>query len=310
MPFKLAHISDPHLGPLPNIKRRELISKRITGYINWQRNRGKHLESTCLQDLLQHLNSIHTDHLAVTGDLVNLALDEEISTARTWLNLLGDSKDVSVVPGNHDTYVPGALRKIKLAWGDYMRGDDDSLCEFPYIRQRKNIALIGVNSGRASMPFMATGAFTSHQARQLQTRLREAESKNLFRIVMIHHPPFARATHVHKRLLGAARFRSVIKKWGADLILHGHTHIISRQLIDGRDHDVPVIGVPSASQRPLCGDASTGRHKEAGRYNLFSISGTPGKWNCHMEEFGFETGEVKLLSNRMLIRNGAVQKLD
>ena len=47
------------------------------------------------------------DHLAVTGDLVNLALDAEIEMARYWLETLGSPHDVSVVPGNHDAYVPG-----------------------------------------------------------------------------------------------------------------------------------------------------------------------------------------------------------
>ena len=39
--FRLAHISDVHLGPLPPVTYRQLASKRITGYINWQRNRSK-----------------------------------------------------------------------------------------------------------------------------------------------------------------------------------------------------------------------------------------------------------------------------
>ena len=37
--FTLAHISDPHLAPLPAPRWSELMGKRITGYINWQRKR-------------------------------------------------------------------------------------------------------------------------------------------------------------------------------------------------------------------------------------------------------------------------------
>jgi len=37
--FTLAHLSDVHLGPLPSVSYRDLISKRITGYINWHRTR-------------------------------------------------------------------------------------------------------------------------------------------------------------------------------------------------------------------------------------------------------------------------------
>ena len=32
--FYLAHISDIHLTPMPKIAWRELLNKRITGYIN------------------------------------------------------------------------------------------------------------------------------------------------------------------------------------------------------------------------------------------------------------------------------------
>ena len=48
----------------------------------------------------------------MTGDLVNLALDGEIEMARLWLETLGAPQDVSVVPGNHDAYVPGAFDKV------------------------------------------------------------------------------------------------------------------------------------------------------------------------------------------------------
>jgi hypothetical protein len=41
--FTLAHISDIHLGPMPDLSILELMSKRITGYVNWHRNRRKQL---------------------------------------------------------------------------------------------------------------------------------------------------------------------------------------------------------------------------------------------------------------------------
>ena len=37
--FTLTHLSDPHLAPLPKPHWSELLSKRVTGYINWQRRR-------------------------------------------------------------------------------------------------------------------------------------------------------------------------------------------------------------------------------------------------------------------------------
>ena len=76
--FRLAHISDIHLGPLPDVGYRDLVSKRITGYVNWHRNRRQFLHDSVIDAILDHLKAADPDHLAVTGDLVNLALDVEI----------------------------------------------------------------------------------------------------------------------------------------------------------------------------------------------------------------------------------------
>ena len=37
--FVLAHLSDPHLAPLPMPRPRELLAKRGLGYLNWLRKR-------------------------------------------------------------------------------------------------------------------------------------------------------------------------------------------------------------------------------------------------------------------------------
>ena len=37
--FVLAHLSDPHLAPLPRPRPLELLSKRGLGYLNWLRKR-------------------------------------------------------------------------------------------------------------------------------------------------------------------------------------------------------------------------------------------------------------------------------
>ena len=289
--FRLAHISDIHLGPLPHVKRSELLSKRITGYINWYRNRSDSLDDGALDNLVDHMKAAKPDHVAVTGDLVNLALKEELLLVRDWLQDLGPPEDVSVIPGNHDTYVPGALKQVVKQWGDYMTGDVGAIASvFPYLRIRDHVALVGVNSGRATMPFMATGSFKHEQAKALEKLLKETAGRGLFRVIMIHHPPFKGATSRHKRLIGASRFRDVIERCGAELILHGHTHIDSFQLIDGPNGThVPVVGVPSASHGPSLQDEALGpeSRKPGARYNLFEIDGKPGAWTCHMQEFGY-----------------------
>lgn len=284
--FRLAHISDIHLSPLPALTLRELISKRITGYINWRSNRKDSMTGGTLDTLVADMKTQAPDHIAVTGDLVNLALDEELETAQRWLKTLGDPADVSVVPGNHDAYVPGALKKTRRFWAPWMRGDREasanSPVEFPYLRVRGDVALIGVSSARATAPFMATGDIRERQARKLGEILDETGERGLFRVIMIHHPPVRGAAPSHKRLLGIGLFQRTVRKHGGELILHGHTHLATRYEIEGPSWKIPVICVPSASQ----GFGGNQNHRPPAAFNLFAIAKTNAGWSCQMVERG------------------------
>jgi 3',5'-cyclic AMP phosphodiesterase CpdA len=280
--FKLAHLSDIHLGPLPDIEYHQLVSKRVLGYVNWQRNRSRFLHDSVIEAIVTDMKAAEPDHVAVTGDLVNLALDREIELARLWLETLGDAHDVSVVPGNHDAYVPGALDRVCRAWGPWMGNDVEGLVDrhsFPYLRVRSNIALIGVTSARATAPFMANGFFRSGQAHRLAAILEATSRQSLFRIVMIHHPPVRDAVSQAKRLFGIDNFQRVIRRHGAELVLHGHSHLPSLHWIDGKRDAVPVVGVAAAGQSP-------GGRKPAAQYNLIEIDGEPDRWRVKLTRRG------------------------
>lgn len=298
--FRLAHISDPHLGPLPPVAWQELMSKRITGYVNWQRHRGKVMASPVLTHLMTGLKAQNADHLVVTGDLVNLGLDAEVTNARAWLDALGSPADVSVVPGNHDAYVPGALVKACKSWSPFMTGDEPPKALtpasiFPYLRVRGKIAIIGVSSAIATAPFLARGAFRPGQAKRLGNMLKYCGEQGLFRVVLIHHPPVRGAAAMHKRLFGIGLFQSVIAKHGAELILHGHTHMATLLHIDGPKTQVPVVGVPSTSQAP-------GGFRPAAGYNMFEISGGDGVWNCTLERRSItEQSSIAVQANKQVL---------
>ncbi|MBB3963674.1 metallophosphoesterase family protein [Rhizobium metallidurans] len=282
--FKLAHISDIHLGPLPHLSFRELFSKRITGFVNWHRNRRKHLFGGTLDLLLDDIRERQPDHLAITGDLVNLASGLEIRAAAGWLRELGDPRDYSVVPGNHDAYVPGAYEKSMRAWYHNVCGDlapaewQENKHIFPYLRIRGKVAIVGCSTAVATPPFAASGFFGERQARETVNMLRAAGEAGLFRVVMIHHPPIRGATSFHKRMIGIRRFAAVISTGGAELVLHGHTHLNTVHWLRGQTGPVPVVGIASGSQGP-------GGSKPPAAYNLFSIDGSPGAWSLKGERF-------------------------
>jgi 3',5'-cyclic AMP phosphodiesterase CpdA len=121
--FVLAHLSDPHLAPLPRPRIAELASKRLSGYLNWIRKRRAIHRGEALAAIMRDLAQAGADHVAVTGDLVNIALPAEFENARHWLDALGPPADVSLVPGNHDAYVEDADVLRERFWGPYMAGD-------------------------------------------------------------------------------------------------------------------------------------------------------------------------------------------
>lgn len=277
--FRLAHISDVHLSPLPELKPRQLISKRITGYLNWKLNRAHKIGEDYLAPLLQRMQSMSPDHIAVTGDLTNLALPFEISRARKFLDSLGGPDNVSALCGNHDAYVPGAVKKAITAWNPYLSSDETPIISkhsFPYLRRQGDISLIGCNSADATAPFMATGYFRKKQEKKLAMLL--AETSNTFRVVMIHHPPIAGVTPYHKRLIGIKRFQDTIRAHGAELILHGHTHMPDQNEIETPTGKVPVIGVPAAGN-------GADLIKPRGRFNLFDIARSKSGWQMQWSAY-------------------------
>ena len=291
--FRLAHISDIHLGPLPALTLLELASKRITGFVNWHRNRRRHMFANTLEILMEDIERRDPDHLAITGDLVNLASSLEIGTIAKWLEDAGKPENISIVPGNHDAYVRGAYDKATKAWYPYMRGDqgpdewDEDDHVFPYLRVRGKVAMIGCSTAVATPPFAASGYFGHRQARETVNMLRAAGEAGLFRVVMIHHPPIRGATSMHKRMIGIRRFGATISSGGAELVLHGHTHLNTVHWLRGQTKQVPVVGIASASQGP-------GGHKPPAAYNMFSISGGPGQWNLMRERYALTADGMSL----------------
>jgi 3',5'-cyclic AMP phosphodiesterase CpdA len=261
--FVLAHLSDPHLGPLPPARWSELAGKRATGFVHWRRKRRLVHRGDVLARIVADLATQAPDHIVVTGDLVNIALAGEYAPAAAWLAALGAPRDVTLVPGNHDAYVRAAVRDPAAHWGDYMRGDDGS-AGFPFLRRRGPLALIGLSSAVPTPPLLATGRLGGAQIAALAPLLESSRREGLYRVVLIHHPPRSGPSRRFKRLVDAAALRVVLAQHGAELVLHGHDHEHALVYLEGPQRPIPVMGVPSASAAP------SGRYDPAS-YNLYRI---------------------------------------
>ncbi|MGH6940397.1 metallophosphoesterase family protein [Hypericibacter sp.] len=276
--FTLAHLSDPHLSGWPLPAPNALLSKRVLGFLSWQLRRRFVHRQDVLDRVAADLAQSHPDHVAITGDITNISLPREFENAAAWLQRIGPPDRVSVIPGNHDRYIELPWSKHLALWDAYMTGDvrAGDTERFPYLRRRGPLALIGLSSAEP-MPYnSAAGHVGGEQLARLAAMLPALEAEGLFRVVLIHHPPQARATHDRKALLDAAAFRDVLAQKGAELVLHGHTHRAHLDHLAGPRRRIPVLGVPSASAMPHGG-------KPAGGYHLYRVTRAGSGWDLEIE---------------------------
>jgi 3',5'-cyclic AMP phosphodiesterase CpdA len=272
--FSLAHISDLHLTPILGFGVGHWNIKRGLGYLNWARNRRLVHRQDIADRLVADLWRQGADHVAVTGDIVNLGLPDEIGAALTWLATVGTPEKVTAIPGNHDIYTrrmqgPGCTE----IWRDYIAADAWGAefagrppQTFPFIRRVGPLAIIGLNSAMPTRPLVAAGRIGSDQRDRLESDLIKLKAAGLICVVLIHHPPLPGQTAPRRALEDAAEMAALLTRTGADLVLHGHNHRDSLVWHPSREHPVPVVGVASGSAFRTHGP------EPLARYNLYRFS--------------------------------------
>ena len=263
MNFRLAHLSDAHIGPIPRPNLAELLGKRVTGYVNWLYKRGDQHDMGVLAKIVADIKAQAPDHVVMTGDIVNIGLPGEIALAKDWLASLGATSDVSFTPGNHDAYVASVTDLVHEVFAPWTTSESE-VAGFPFLRRRGGVALIGLDTGVPTAPFVASGRLGAAQRTALAELLDRTKAEGLARIVCLHHPPHVGGARLLRGLEDAAEFESVIARHGAELVLHGHNHKPSLHRLAGPAADAPVVGVASASARP-------GGHYPGAAYNLYEI---------------------------------------
>ena len=280
--FTLAHLSDIHLAPLPPPRLADLTPKRALALVNWARQRRFLHRRDVLDRLTADLHGQHPDHIAVTGDLVNMGMAQELIAAREWLQTLGTPERVTAIPGNHDVYGWRRGTSDFEAWRDYMSSNAPGTGQasgpsqghhagFPFVKTYDRIALIGTSTAVPTPPIWATGRLGKSQRRALGMSLHSLAEDGFCRVVLIHHPPLPGQASASRGLEDAAEMAEILAREGAELVLHGHNHRPMLAFAQGPRGRIPVVGVPSASMHPSS-------HAPAARYNLLTIEPSAERW--------------------------------
>jgi 3',5'-cyclic AMP phosphodiesterase CpdA len=268
--FRLAHVTDPHFRGFEGLGVGALVGKRALGAVNLVVNRTRKHKMALLEALGEDLRAQAVDHVALTGDLSNISIEGEWRSALRWIEALGAGADaVTVIPGNHDAYVPEvyASRVFERLFGAYQSRDVGPPSEpYPFVRLRGDVALVGVSSAVPTGDFGAWGEVGAAQLGRLEQALAAPEIARKLRVVLIHHPPVVFKEGAHRNLRDRADFAAVLARAGAELVLHGHDHDDERATLPGPSGAaIPVVGAGSASY--------AGAPNRRARYNVYEIDG-------------------------------------
>jgi 3',5'-cyclic AMP phosphodiesterase CpdA len=297
--FRLAHLSDLHLPPPKGaFGWRDLLSKRLLSRIAWRR-KGEEHRPEVLAALVADLKGQAHDHIAITGDLTNFASKVELEAARRWLEALGPARDITVSPGNHDALIDPGQAQPFASWAPWL--SDSGEADFPQVRVRDGVAVFNLCSAVPTALHLATGQLGAAQLRRLDDLLADPAYRDLFRVVLLHHPPVPGAVSKRKSLVDQDDLRALLARRGADLVLHGHAHEAMVATTPGPDGTtIPVLGVPSAS-------AAGGLGHPAARWHGVEIASQPdGSREVKVVARGLDpkTGQVAELGRYVLTQAG------
>jgi 3',5'-cyclic AMP phosphodiesterase CpdA len=255
--FRVAHLSDLHvLSPGGVEWRAILFNKRITGYVNLLRRRGRVYRRAYLEAVLEWARE--ADHVVVTGDITNLALEGEFTEARSLLDELSRRIDVTVVPGNHDIYLPSLLRRRRFPhhFGHFLQSDlprfslDLPAGRYPCVKLRGPAAIIALSSGVPRPPFVSSGSLGAEQLAAFEAALAHPEVARRTPVILVHHPPVdsrSRLARCHDGLVDAAAFRRSLAGLSRGLVLFGHLHRRVRYRLSTAAGELDVVGASGAA---------------------------------------------------------------
>jgi len=265
--LSFAHVSDLHLPFEPRLTFGQHFSKRQLSVWSWRRRRSVQ-RPEILQALRDDVLARRPDHVVVTGDITNFSLPGEFEQAARWLAALAPAGSLSAVPGNHDALVSVPHAEGLGRLDTYMNAGQD----WPYVRRCGEIAFIGLKTAVPTAPLLASGCLGSPQLARLERCLAEETAAGRTRVVLLHHPLVDGAVSARKALADRRRLRAVLRRAGAELILHGHARNARLEAVAGPRGPIPVLCVPSSTALPNPRD-------EAARWHLVRLAdGGPQRW--------------------------------
>lgn len=233
-PFTLIHVSDPHFHALPR-RVSDWLGKRGVGALNLLLNRRRQFPLERARRLVRLVDTLAWDHLVVSGDLTQLGLRHEMELARREMEpwLARGAERVTIIPGNHDRYVPG--EEVQGSFDTvFSRFSPQGAERFCAKRLTGRWWLAAWDSAIPRPLFHASGWVAPETLRVTERWL--AGLPTDARVVLANHYPLAFPEDYRVRTRHELLNLSEVQAWLAnqpiELYLHGHVHrnwVISRR---------------------------------------------------------------------------------
>jgi 3',5'-cyclic AMP phosphodiesterase CpdA len=275
--MRIAHFSDLHLLSLEGVPARRFFNKRFTGLANLRLKRSHIHRASYVRAIARQIARAGVDHVVITGDLTNLALEPEFELARDVLTReLGmDPSRVTVVPGNHDLYTRGAMtsRRFEKYFGEFMQSDLPDLAvdagggRFPVVKLRGDVAIVAVSSAVPQLPLVAAGEIGRRQLQALERILAHPEVTRRTLVLALHHPAVHGWTRMKAHIEGlrdSASLLALLMPFSRGLVLHGHLHRRIQSAIPTATGKLHHVGATSASLHDETPDRMAG-------FNLYEV---------------------------------------
>ncbi|MGD0527126.1 MAG: metallophosphoesterase [Polyangiaceae bacterium] len=285
--MRVAHFSDLHLLSLDGVPPHRFLNKRFTGWLNLRLKRGSIHRSTYVRAIAREVKRLDVEHVVVTGDLTNLALESEFELVRDLLEQdLGlDPSRVTIAPGNHDLYTRGSLttRRFERYLAPYLVSDlpelavDTGGVRFPVVKLRGDVAFVALTSAVPRLPLVAAGELGRAQLAALARVLAHPEVARRTVLVAVHHPALHDWSRVKTYVEGmrdAPALLEQLRPLARGMLLHGHLHRRIQRVMPGGQ--LLQVGATSASLHHDSPDRMAG-------FNLYDVGGTaPTRVEAHV----------------------------
>jgi 3',5'-cyclic AMP phosphodiesterase CpdA len=256
--MRIAHFSDLHLYAAAGVPARRFMNKRIAGWLNLRYRRRAVHRAAYVRAIARE--AAKADHVIVTGDLTNLALETEFELARDVFEreLGADTARVTVVPGNHDVYTRGSMasRRFERYFGPWLESDLPELAvdthggRFPIVKLRDRAAIVALSTAVPRLPLVAAGELGPEQIAALARVLGHPEVARRVVVIAMHHPAAYSGSPGKIYLEGLRDAPALIAALGhvtRGLVLHGHLHRRIQRDIRTDAGPLRQVGATSAS---------------------------------------------------------------